>query len=380
MVTFLGPPYIKIIQILSTRADIFSDEFIRICGQLRVNVPGPSFSRIKSSIPSSLADAIRTKQISIEEEPIAGGSVAVVYKGIDIGTSNPLAIKIIRPNAKLLITTDIKILVFFSFYLRLIPWLKPIPMQSALRFVGNALIEQTNLELERRNLNRFTELTTENNKIVFPIAWPDYSNENTLVMGYLSNFNEEWLYNMTAEQGSVISDSLVHMLFNMVFVEGFIHSDLHPGNIGVDQRGFIRIVDTGLVAQLNSMDRKQFARFFFGMVSNNGLMSAKVLNETAEKSLKIFDKQMFDIEVSSIIAKYSGLSAADYDVALFVSEIFQVQRKHGLVATPTFLTVILAFVSLEGIIKIICPAYDFQEKAKQYIFRYSQAVGLFEAT
>jgi ubiquinone biosynthesis protein len=159
----------------------------------------------------------------------------------------------------------------------------------------------------------------------------------------------------------------VRALYRMIFVEGCIHCDLHRGNLGLIPGGRAAIVDFGFVAEIGDQARKNFARFFFAMATNDGATCARITRNTALSVPPELDYAAFRAEVVALVDGVARAPAREFRVAGFVGRLFEVQRRHGLRGTNAFVMPILALLVLEGIVNEVDPGFDFQAEALPYV-------------
>jgi ubiquinone biosynthesis protein len=153
----------------------------------------------------------------------------------------------------------------------------------------------------------------------------------------------------------------------MIFTEGVVHCDLHPGNLALGPGDLVTLVDFGLTAELGADDRRAFAELFYAMAENDGELAARIAIETAVHRPPGFDRPGFTRDVCALIAEASGALPADFQVAAFAGRLIDLQRRHGLHSTTAFTMPIMALLTLEGTIKGHAPSLDFQALARPFV-------------
>jgi len=157
--------------------------------------------------------------------------------------------------------------------------------------------------------------------------------------------------------------------YQMMFTDGLVHGDMHPGNIFFKDRDEIIILDTGLVAKLNETTKKNFTEFFFGMVTRNGHKCGQIIFESATEIKPGFDQTKFFAVITEIVNKHSEKSAREFEVTSFATDLFTAQRIFGIRGATDFTMTIISLVVFEGIMKQIYPELDFQDEARRFILR-----------
>jgi len=156
-------------------------------------------------------------------------------------------------------------------------------------------------------------------------------------------------------------------LYHMIFIDGFVHADLHPGNVFFRRGGECVLLDAGVVARLDGVVRLDFIDFFLGLVTNRGEDCARIIYDNALYRAPISDRAAFEFEVSAAVSQFSTLPASDFEVAAFATALFDIQHRHHIYGGPDFMMAIVALLSYEGIVKRVQPDLDFQTIARNML-------------
>jgi ubiquinone biosynthesis protein len=153
-------------------------------------------------------------------------------------------------------------------------------------------------------------------------------------------------------------------LYQMLFVTGFIHADLHPGNVFFRRCGECVLLDAGVVARLEGAVCLDFIDFFMGLVANRGEQCAKIIYDNALYRAPAADHAAFEADVCALVSRFSALPARDFEVASFATGLFEIQYRYQIYGAPDFMMAIVALLSFEGIVKRVDPDLDFQALAR----------------
>lgn len=364
----LGPTFVKLAQVLSSRPDVFSPAVTEPLSRLCEHVRPISRGQIAGLLSAGLGVPPSRIFRDFEWSPIACGSISQVHRA-HLRDGQVVAVKIRRPNAVPLIRTDLLLLRWLAACLQHFFTLRGIPLLLIVDEFGRILENQLDFRMEASNMRRFRTMFEDLPEVVVPRVYAEWSSESVLIMEYMCNFNRIGDLLMSEEKRHQAARSCVNFLYTMAFEHGFVHADLHPGNLFFRSNGEIVLVDFGMVTQLEGSDLRSFANFFFAMVTNQGQLCAQVIYDSALSWAPSFDLARFEADMREMISRYAAKRAGEFEVSRFACELFQIQRRHGLCGSPKFVSVILAFVVLEGIVKQLYPPLNFMAQARNFIPR-----------
>jgi ubiquinone biosynthesis protein len=232
-----------------------------------------------------------------------------------------------------------------------------------------AIEQQLDLRIEAENNRHFRANLASESQVQIPALIDAYCTEAILVMEFIPDLVriDELDWSQEEYQESLLTG--LRALYAMIFLHGFIHCDMHPGNFFLRRGGKVVILDTGFIARFVEEDRRYFARFFMGIATNAGKDCARILCETASRQASYFDREGFDQAVVDLIKSTAGSRAAEFQVATFAFHIFDIQRRFGLRGSTNFTMAILSLLIFEGIAKQLYPQLDFQGVARSFVLR-----------
>ncbi|MCP4984939.1 MAG: AarF/ABC1/UbiB kinase family protein [Colwellia sp.] len=364
----LGPTFIKLGQILSSRPDLVSPEISSQLAVLQEQVESRKPARVKRLISKYLGRELNSVFGHFEEEPIASGSVAHVYR-TKLLDGSVVAIKILRPGVRWRIICDMVLFSATAKILSLVPRMRLIPLATMVEEIRHVLIGQLDLSAEACHYRKFSENFCRSSHVQFPRIHSELSNDRMLAMEYLDGLQRVEQTAKKAGCTDELAKTSLQALFQMIFVDGFVHGDLHSGNVRFKNDEDLVLLDCGLVVHLDSKRQSEFTRFFLSIATNNGSECAKIALSTSTWRSKNFDWNCFEKEMCELVNANSGKSAEQFEVAHFAKELFELFRRNGLRGTTDFVTVILALVVFEGIVKQLSPSLDFQAEARSFLLK-----------
>jgi ubiquinone biosynthesis protein len=348
---WLGPAYVKVGQLAATRQDVLPPTWCRALARLQENGrPLPErFVRRQLAAHGLPADRLRL---------LGAGSVAGVYL-VDREDQQAVAVKVLRPGVRAAMSRDLGLLRRIARLMGRSRRFRHLPVVDMVEHIADAVAGQVDLAREHDNL-ALLHARLDRDSMAVPAAHQGGS-PDVLIMEYLPAFGRSEPI-VLADQ-SRAARSLTEAVFQMLFTVGVVHCDLHPGNIRVAEDGRVCLVDAGFVVATDAVLRRQFCEFFVGLSLGNGPRCARSIVDAAVVVPADLDRAAFDAEVSDIVRRYTGLTAAEFSIAGFVDELFALQRRHRLFVTAAFVVPILTLLVIEGTVRAWDPELDFQALA-----------------
>lgn len=358
----LGGGFVKIGQLLSTRPEL-PDELTIPLRRLQDSLaPFPTQS-VHGVIERSLGMSLENVFSSLDPTPIGSASIAQVHRATLRKNGADVAIKVRRPGIDETIRIDARVFTNLARFASWFPPFRRIPIQEATREVVATVEGQASFWLEANRHRQFSELFKGGNPVRVPQLFDEYCTDEILVMEYLPDLVRitDPTLDEDVHRNAVIAG--LRGLYRMLFLEGLVHCDLHPGNILVGREGMVVVVDFGFSARMRPSERAAFARLFLSIALGDGATAARIVRETALRSPDNLDNASFEREIMQLIKASAGQRASDFLISSFVTSLFKIQRKHNMYGSPSFTMAIFSLTVYEGVIRHRCADLDFQREA-----------------
>lgn len=356
----LGPSFIKLGQLMSTREDILDPALIKELKLLQNKVKGIPFEVAQKVIEDNLGKKLSEVFLTIDEKPIGTASIGVVYKA-QLHNGQKVVVKVRRPNIAKLIMTDFEILIFIVQKLE--------KVSSEIRFLGlskmisdffkstqtelNFQIEATNCERLKKNL----ESIDKDQYLVVPKVYREFTTQEILVLEFLDGrpFNE---FSSLDDIGHDMVEKLeksIQLFTHTLLADGFFHADLHGGNFFVLNDRRIGIIDFGLMGTLSKKNRANLIAILYAVITYNFDNLVYEFLEVAEyESVPDHEELIRDIKDS--ISPYIGLSVQETNFTELVRNLIRTLSKHELYLPREWFIIFRALMTLDGVGKSI--GYD----------------------
>jgi ubiquinone biosynthesis protein len=372
----LGPSFVKLGQILSTRSDLLPPELITELKKLQEDVPPITFDEVKATVEETIGAPIGEVFESFDERPLASASIGQVHRARlkrpeAEGGAVDVAVKVQRPRIRNIIERDLDLLYLMA---RLIE--RAVPESSIYSPTGlvaefdKAITAELDYTIEAENGAKFARNFAAVPTVRFPRVFREVSGKKVLVAEFFDGLHID---RAMAEgyPGERIAKDAVQIIAQMIFVDGFFHADPHPGNIrilGTKERPVVGLLDLGLVGVLNADMREKATDLMIAAVKRDVDELADALLAMGRPRGKI-DRAAFRAKVATLSEVHLGKPLKDIQLAQLVRDLVQGALEFD-IEMPVEMTLVgKALMTVEGIGKAIYPELDIMEEAKPFFLR-----------
>lgn len=353
----LGPTFIKIGQVLSTRTDILPGEYVKELVKLQDSVPRENMDVVEAMFKDSINKSINECFLYFNETPMASASVSQVHEAI-LMDGSPVVVKLQRPNIYEKMRMDINILKRIIKFTNTKINIKVVNPLEVLEQIEETTKKELNFITEGNSILRFKE----NNKDVPPIYAPELIkeiwSEKVLVLEKISGFKINDLKRIESEgyDNKDIAKKLALSYCKQIFEDGFFHADPHPGNLLIYQ-GKICFLDFGIMGELDGKLRDW-------LNDAMGAIATKDKNKLVDCILAIGIKQgridRGDIyeDISYLVDTYLTTSLKNIKITILLQEIFEITRKNNIQLPKELVILVRGLMILEGVVAEIDPEIE----------------------
>ncbi|KAL2458305.1 Protein kinase superfamily protein [Forsythia ovata] len=365
----LGPTFIKLGQLSSTRSDLFPPEFVNELAKLQDRVPAFSPSKAKNFIETELGAPIDQLFKEFEDLPIAAASLGQVHRAI-LHNEEKVVVKVQRPGLKKLFDIDLRNLKLIAEYFQ-----KSETLGGPTRdWIGiyeecaKILYEEIDYVNEGKNADRFRRDFRNIKWVRVPLVYWDYTATKVLTLEYVPGVKINLLDVIDARgfNRSRISSRAIEAYLIQILKTGFFHADPHPGNLAIDVDEALIYYDFGMMGDIKSFTREKLLELFYAVYEKDGkkviqsLIDLGALQPTGDMSSVRRSVQFFlDNLLNQRPDQQQTLSAIGED-------LFAIATDQPFRFPSTFTFVLRAFSTLEGIGYILDPDFSFAKIAAPY--------------
>jgi ubiquinone biosynthesis protein len=368
--TELGTTFIKLGQMLSTRADLLGPELTEELAQLQCSVPADSAATARATIEKELGRPIENLFARFDDEPIAAASIAQVHAAM-LPTGRSVVVKVRRAGVAEQAATDLEIVQALAELLeKHSPALRAYQPVSLVRQFRRTLLRELDFTYERRFLEEFGRNFADDPTVCIPEVFADWCSHQVVTMERLEGFRGtdiEVLQHSGEDLGEFARRG-ANMYLEMIFRDGFYHADPHPGNLLLLPGNVVGVIDCGMVGRIDEDMRDEVEALLMGIAENDvALVVEQVLRLGSVPSTCSREKLHADLQ--DFMADYVGHPLKEIHVGAALRHLVEIIRRHHIVLPPTLALLLKTLIVLEGTSRRLSPDVSLTELMQPYCSR-----------
>jgi len=364
----LGPTFIKLGQVLSTRPDVIPHDYVVAFEKLQDDASPLPFQEMEQRLVDELGPEWRDQLADFDEVPLASASIAQVHRATLKG-GQKVVFKIQRPKIEKTVIADLSILHLLVNRLMVeFPEARYFDPQGVLAEFESAILAEMDFINEAENIRAFTRNFAGDATVRIPKVIESFSGERVLCMEFLEGVSIRDARAQGMDMG-VVGERYLHMAYCMLFEHGFFHGDLHPGNVLVLEGEVLGLLDFGMTGRLTREMRDNLVSLIFALERGDFRTVARVFFDIAIKEDRV-DYAAFQRDTIELIQRnWRGQSIQELQVGVFLTEMAQGAIRHRVRTPSTYTMFFKALLTTEGLAKSLLPEVDPISEAKPYVER-----------
>ncbi|MCK5459588.1 AarF/ABC1/UbiB kinase family protein [Candidatus Parcubacteria bacterium] len=363
----LGPTFVKLGQILSTRPDLIPREFTEEFSKLQDNVPPFAFFQVEKLFEEEFGKSIDELFVEFNDRPVAAASLSQVHKA-KLANGEVVAVKIQRPNIKERIKSDISILFDLVKFMekKLVNGYIYQPMEIVKEF-SRTIKQELDFVSEGRNIDKFRINFKENEAVCIPKVYWQLTTPKILTMEYINGVK---ISDVNKSKNSrfdkkIISARGADMILKQIFKDGFFHGDPHPGNIFVMKNNVVALLDFGMVGRVDEDTMADMANLLIATIEKDADKIIKILEKMDIVCSDINLKEL-KIEIKNFVDKYYGISLKQLEIGVIIEEILEIMIHHQIKIPSDLVLLSKSLVIIEWVGRDLDPDFDMVSHAKPF--------------
>ncbi|MDX6304021.1 MAG: ubiquinone biosynthesis protein [Blastocatellia bacterium] len=355
----LGPTFIKLGQLLSTRGDLLPEPYLEALGRLQDQIEPFSFDEVEQIVSSELGGRISKLFAEFDREPTAAASLAQVHRA-RMRDGRLVVVKVQRPGVRETIVKDLEALEEITEFIDAHTEMgKRYEFGNMLSELRQSLLRELDFKSEAGNLRRLRSSLREFERLIIPEPIEDYTTSRVLTMDYIAGKKITTLSPLRLMEldGPGLSEELFRAYLKQILVDGFFHADPHPGNVLITDDDRIAIIDLGMVGHISGSFQENLLRLLLAISEGRG-------DEAAEVSMKMgepkpnFDKRDFERRVANLVAQHSNATLDQIDAGHVTLEITRISADCWFRLPSEFTLIAKALLNLDRVVYTLFPDFD----------------------
>ncbi|HHV62374.1 MAG TPA: hypothetical protein GXX51_07025 [Firmicutes bacterium] len=361
----LGPTFIKLGQLLSTRPDVIPRGLVAELMKLQDEVSPISYSEIATVVASELGSKVEDLFMFFDPDPIAAASIGQVHRAI-LKTGEEVAIKVQRPGIERIVQLDLEILEDIAQLAEgRFTWAELYKPSTIVREFADTLRRELDYTTEAHNADVFARNFANDPSVRIPKVFWEFTSRKVLTLEYIRGIKVNDLQGIDARGWSrhKIAENLARSMFKQIIVDGFFHADPHPGNITIVGDGTLAFVDFGMVGRLDEETRGKAINLLLAIVGRRASEVVKAMLDLGVVSPGIDIKQL-ELDVRDILQRYYDLPLNKINVGEVIESTMDLSFRYRIRMPSNLALLVKSIVTLEGIVNQLDPSVSPMEIAE----------------
>ena len=355
----LGPTFIKLGQLLSTRADLLPPAYLEALARLQDDVRPFPYADVERIVQEELGVRLSKAFETFSREPIAAASLGQVHRAVLRG-GREVAVKVQRPQVRERVLKDLDALDEVAMLMaHFSPTTRALDARGILEEFRRTILCELDYREEARNLLTLSHQLRDFERLLVPLPIDDFTTARVLTMDYIHGVKitsvspVEW----TEVDGVALGEDLFRAYLHQVLVDGVFHADPHPGNMLLTPDRRLALIDLGMVGRLSGPMQDRLFRLMLAIADARGDEAASVVVSMGEQDEE-FDEPRMRRLIVDMVGRYQHVSAKELNVGRVMLELAGAGTKHGLRMPPELALLGKTLLNLDQIGRTLDPDFD----------------------
>ena len=369
----LGPTFIKLGQLLSTRADLLPPAYLEALARLQDNVDPFPFDDVERIVQDELGVRLSKAFQTFDPTPIAAASLGQVHRAV-MRDGREVAVKVQRPNVHDQVVKDLDALDEVAALMqRFSATTRAVGATGVLEEFRRTILLELDYREESRNLLTLSHQLRDFDRIVIPLPIDDFTTARVLTMDYIEGPKitavspVEW----TEVDGVALGDDLFRAYLQQILIDGLFHADPHPGNVLLTPDHRLALIDLGMVGRLSWTMQERLFRLLLAISEARGDDAASVIITTADQH-DDFDETQMRRTIVDLVGRYRNAAAKELNVGRVMLQLAHAATQHGLRMPPELALLGKTLLNLDEIGRRLDPDFDVNASMRRNATRLMQ--------
>jgi ubiquinone biosynthesis protein len=345
----LGPTFIKIGQIMSSRTDALPKEYCEELEKLRADVKPLDIEVIKKEIENELGRPVSELFQSIDEKPLGSASIAQVHAAV-LPDGQKVVIKVQRPYVADMMMKDFALLSKAAKMAKISPVNQTVDFNMVVQELKEVSINELDFRIEAENTMEFEDNMKDIRYVDCAKIYPEYTTQRVMTMSYVDGFSIGNLEKLEEEgyDRKEVAVKLVNNFLKQVLDDGLFHADPHQGNLQI-QNGRIIWLDWGMVGRFAKKEQNILKMAVTAVVQKDVNLMKNAVLSLGKPKRPINHPELFN-DIDSVMERYCSMNLEDMNIGELLGEIVELAANHGIALPQGFSMLVRALVTIEGVV------------------------------
>src|SRR5262245_54026660 len=369
----LGPTFIKLGQLLSTRADMTGKELAEELKLLQAATPADPCEVVKKTVETELGMSLDELFAEFDLTPIASASIGQVHKA-RLKTGERVVVKVQHAGIESKVNEDLEVLAGLAQLAEQFPEFKPYRPTANVAEMGRTLRRELDFGREERNLHQFSELFKDDPTICIPKAYTELSTPRVLTMDMMDGIplSQPGLLEAAGLDKEEVARRGANLYLQMIFTHGFYHADPHPGNFILLPGNVIGLIDFGMVGRIDDLLREDVEDMLLALGERDAARLSQVIMRLGDCPRDL-DRAALGNDLADFVGHYGNQSIENVNLSAALNEMTEIVRRYRIMLPARIAMLLKMLVMLEGTSRLSCPRFSLMDvlvpHQKQMVWR-----------
>ena len=356
----MGPTFVKLGQLLSTRPDLVPEAYIDALSRLQDKLEAFPYEEVERIVQEDLGKTIGEAYAAFTPKPVAAASLGQVHQAT-LHDGRRVVVKVQRPGVRQRILDDLDALEEVAAMAeRRTEVGQRYGVLGLIQEFRRNILDELNYKTEAANLATLGRNLAQFDRIAIPSAIDDLTRTRVLTMEYVRGRKVTELSPLRHMEidGVALAEELFQAYLKQILVDGFFHADPHPGNVFVTTDGRIALLDLGMVGRIAPSLQDQLLRLMLAVADGNGEEAARISITMGTPLEGLFDEEKFVRQVTELVSRFYGATAREIELGRVVIELTKIAATSGILLPGQISTLGRAFLALDQAGRTLDPEFD----------------------
>ncbi len=362
----LGPTFIKLGQVLSTRPDLVGVALAQELEHLQEEAPADTIGEVRATIEGEFHRPIEELFAEFDPTPLASASIGQVHAA-RLHTGEAVVVKVKHHGVEEKIRVDLDILTGLAQFAEKMPEYRNYRPIATMGEFRRTLLRELDFNRERRNMLRFTRNFRRDARVRIPKSYPQLCSSRVLTMERLCGVRLADAAKVVGNHDDLeeIARRGAHIFLEMIFTHGFFHADPHPGNVVLLDGNVLGLFDFGMVGQVDERLREDIEEMLVALVGRDAEQLTTLIMRVGKVPSDL-DAAALAYDVADYVANYADQPLNDFDFTGAINELTELIRRYAISLPPRIALLLKVLVMLEGLSRMASPTFNLTEVIRPY--------------